>query len=85
LTELEEDFLEWERAISGYVVQHTKIEDAYTIIDKLGQGSFGYVVLAEPKNLKPQKLQSDSNRGIGRPSNNKVSIVIIEEPPAPNE
>jgi hypothetical protein len=36
LTELEEDFLEWERVISGYVVQHTKIEDAYTIIDKLG-------------------------------------------------
>lgn len=41
LTELEGDFAEWERAVSSYVVQHAKVDDTYTILDKLGKGSFG--------------------------------------------
>jgi serine/threonine protein kinase len=35
--------------LSSYVVQQRKVEDNFTIIDKLGRGAFGYVVLAEPK------------------------------------
>jgi len=46
LTEIESDFLAWEIAIQSYVLQLSKIEDVYDIIDKLGKGSFGFVVLA---------------------------------------
>lgn len=90
LTEVEGDFFEWERAISGYVVQQTKIEDVYTIIDKLGQGSFGYVVLAEPKKIKPQVLKSDNHHEdvvvVGEPQGRlkcKVSIVVVDESSQP--
>jgi serine/threonine protein kinase len=39
-------------------VSKTKIEDVYTIIDKLGRGSFGYVVLAQIKNIKSPTFES---------------------------
>lgn len=40
------------------MVQEAKIEDLYTIEDKLGKGSFGYVVLAKLKNVRPPKFES---------------------------
>ena len=45
MTEIENDFHAWERAIHSYVIQNTKIEEVYDLVDKLGRGSFGFVVL----------------------------------------
>ena len=44
---------EWESALSSYVVNSERAEQKYLIIDKLGRGSFGYVLLAVEKTPAP--------------------------------
>jgi hypothetical protein len=58
------DFQAFERALSSYVVKRTEIEDVFTIVDKLGRGAFGYVVLAQLKQEKSllSKIQADLNK-----------------------
>ena len=46
VTNSKSDFEEWRKALSSYVISSKKVVDTYKIIDKLGRGSFGYVVLA---------------------------------------
>ena len=66
MTEIESDFLAWETAIQSYVMQLTQIENVYDIIDKLGMGSFGYVVLGKLKSIKSpaSKLQGSDHVNI---------------------
>lgn len=47
VTDLQSEVSDWDRALSPYVVQGKKVEAKYTFLDKLGRGSFGYVILAE--------------------------------------
>jgi hypothetical protein len=46
----------WEAAIESYVIQTTRITSVYDFKDKLGQGTFGYVFLAEPKITEDTKV-----------------------------
>ncbi len=64
LTESNLDFQAFERALCSYVVKRTEIEDVFTIVDKLGRGAFGYVVLAQLKQEKSllSKIQADLNK-----------------------
>ena len=45
------EFLEWETAISPYVINSVKVDKTYEIHEKLGKGSFGIVVLATKKTI----------------------------------
>ena len=47
------DFLEWKCALENFVVQTTKIQTQYNFSEKLGEGTFGQVILGLPKMIKP--------------------------------
>lgn len=46
-----QEFLEWENAISPYVINSVKVDKTYDVHEKLGNGSFGIVVLATKKTI----------------------------------
>lgn len=50
--------MDWQSAVSSYVINNEKSEDKYHIIDKLGRGSFGFVLLATEKNPPQDKEET---------------------------
>jgi hypothetical protein len=56
--ENDNEFFEVQRALSPYVIQSTKVENDYDFLSKLGRGSFGYVLLANPKQTRATLLMS---------------------------
>ena len=49
LCETTDDYEHWAKSLERYVLQITPILEQYEFKDKLGQGTFGYVFLAEEK------------------------------------
>ena len=46
IVSLKSEFDSWYAALSSYVINNEKVEHKYRILNQLGQGSFGYVLLA---------------------------------------
>ena len=54
------DFVEWEKAVSSYVINSKKVVNAYNIIDKLGRVSFGFVLLATEKMKMAAEIEKEN-------------------------
>ena len=63
-----ESYQDWQRALEPYVLQASPITQVYQFKEKLGQGTFGYVYLAEPKaQVKDaQDLDAQKVKGIDK-------------------
>lgn len=66
--ENDNDFFDFQHAVSSFVIQSTKVENDYEFMSKLGRGSFGYVLLANPKQTRATQLISL----VGTKDNNSV-------------
>jgi hypothetical protein len=61
------DYLEWKFALENFIVQTQKIQTMYNFSEKLGEGTFGQVILGLPKNYVPPQnnIHNDEEHKIG--------------------
>ncbi len=72
--------MDWERALEPYVIQAQPITQIYDFKEKLGQGTFGYVFLAEPKKVEAKKdTDNQTFSPNDKPVEEKVAIKILKK------
>ena len=75
---------EWQTALSSYVINCERVELKYDIIDKLGRGSFGYVLLAQEKKDPSEDDHSQGKDPIeakeeSGKKNLKIALKVLEK------